>query len=316
MSVWCSFAFLAWMFPACAAGAEAYPGYVEGEYAALAPVAAARIKEVRVRRGDLVMPGSIVATLETEDTELAIHKAAGAVDEAKAQLDNLRKGKRDSEIAVIEASLVSAKAQARVAALTLERQRSLVRRGASAQANLDQAQAEADVANAKVKEIEANLAVARMPAREDEIRAAEQRLAQAKAALDEANWQQRQRSVVATRRGRVFDIIRRQGEIAGPSQPIVSLLPDGATLIRFYAPETDLSLLPVGTSVGVACDQCPADLTARITYRAAEPEFTPPVIYSIERRQKLVFLVEARPEAPAPALEPGQIVTVHPPTER
>jgi HlyD family secretion protein len=314
MSVWCAFAFLAWMFPACAAEAQAYPGYVEGEYAALAPVAAARIKDVRVRRGDIVMPGTIVATLETEDTELAILKAEGAVDEAEAQLDNLRKGKRSAEIAVIEASLASAKAQAKVAMLTLERQRSLVRRGASAQANLDQAQAEADVANAKVKEIEANLAVARMPAREDEIRAAEQRLAQAKAALNEARWQERQRTIVATRRGRVFDIIRRPGEIAGPSLPVVSILPDGATLIRFYAPEAEFSRLPVGASVGVSCDQCPSDLSARITYRAAEPEFTPPVIYSIERRQKLVFLIEARPETPAPALEPGQIVTVHPPS--
>jgi hypothetical protein len=29
---------------------------------------------------------------------------------------------------------------------------------------------------------------------------------------------------------------------------------------------------------------------------SADPEFTPPVIYSIENRQKLVYLVEARPD--------------------
>jgi HlyD family secretion protein len=316
MSWACSFAVLAWMFPACAdATSEAFPGYVEGEYAALAPVASARIKDLRVRRGDRVVPGAVVATLETEDTQLAITKAEGAVAEAVAQLENLRKGRRGAEIEAIEASLESAKAQARMAALTLDRQKNLVRRGASAQANMDQAQAEAGVANAKVKEIEANLAVARMPARDDEIMAAEQRLAQAKAALDQARWQERERTLVATVRGRVYDIIRRPGEIAGPSQPIVSVLPDGATLIRFYAPETQMSRLPIGATVAVACDQCPPDLTARITYRASEPEFTPPVIYSIERRQKLVFLLEARPEAPVPALEPGQIVTVRPPTD-
>jgi HlyD family secretion protein len=316
MSWACSFAFVAWMFPACAGGpSEAFPGYVEGEYAALAPVESARIKDLRVRRGDRVVPGAIVATLETEDTELAIVKAEGAVAEATAQLDNLRKGRRSAEIEAIEASLESAKAQARMAALTLDRQRNLVRRGASAQANMDQAQAEADVANAKIKEIEANLAVARMPARDDEIMAAEQRLAQAKATLDQARWNERERTLVATVRGRVYDIIRRPGEIAGPSLPIVSVLPDGATLIRFYAPEAQMSRLPIGAIVAVACDKCPPDLTARITYRASEPEFTPPVIYSIERRQKLVFLLEARPETPVPSLEPGQIVTVSPPTD-
>ena len=93
------------------------------------------------------------------------------------------------------------------------------------------------------------------------------------------------------------------------------MLPDGATLIRFYAPETQLSHLPVGTSVTVTCDDCPADLRARVTYRASEPEFTPPVIYSIERRQKLVYLIEARPDAPVPSLQPGQIVTVSQPTD-
>ncbi|HQZ13871.1 MAG TPA: HlyD family secretion protein, partial [Devosia sp.] len=36
----------------------------------------------------------------------------------------------------------------------------------------------------------------------------------------------------------------------------------------------------------------------------------PPVIYSLESRQKLVYLVEARPEADATALQPGQIVDV------
>jgi HlyD family secretion protein len=316
MSLLCSFAFLAWMFPACAAELEAFPGYVEGEYAALAPVASARILDVHVKRGDRIVPGTIVATLETEDTELAILKAQAAVDEAAAQLANLHKGRRTAEIEAIEASLESARAQARMAALTLERQRNLVRRGAAPQASLDQAIAEADVANAKVKEIEANLAVARMPAREDEIQAAEQRLAQAKAALDQARWDESQRTLTAMRKGRVFDIIRRPGEIAGPSQPIVSVLPDGATLVRFYAPEAFLSRLPVGATVALDCDECPSGLMARITYRASEPEFTPPVIYSIERRQRLVFLIEARPEPPVPSLEPGQIVTVRPPADQ
>ncbi len=43
---------------------------------------------------------------------------------------------------------------------------------------------------------------------------------------------------------------------------------------------------------------------------ADEPEFTPPVIYSLENRQKLVYLVEARPEGERTVLKPGQIVDV------
>ena len=43
------------------------------------------------------------------------------------------------------------------------------------------------------------------------------------------------------------------------------------------------------------CDGCAAGLTARINYVSAQPEYTPPIIYSRSTRDKLVFLVEALP---------------------
>jgi HlyD family secretion protein len=51
-------------------------------------------------------------------------------------------------------------------------------------------------------------------------------------------------------------------------------------------------------------------VAARISFIAPQAEYTPPVIYSRENRAKLVFLVEARPEAPNPALHPGLPVEV------
>ena len=47
-----------------------------------------------------------------------------------------------------------------------------------------------------------------------------------------------------------------------------------------------------------------------MSYVADEPEFTPPVIYSLENRQKLVYRVEARPAPDSKGLRPGQIVDV------
>jgi HlyD family secretion protein len=65
----------------------------------------------------------------------------------------------------------------------------------------------------------------------------------------------------------------------------------------------------IGSRVEVSCDGCPAGVTARVSFIADEPEFTPPVIYSVESRQKLVYLIEARPDAGS-VLQPGQIVDV------
>ena len=64
-----------------------------------------------------------------------------------------------------------------------------------------------------------------------------------------------------------------------------------------------------GAAVSISCDGCRDGLTARITWVASTPEFTPPVIYSLEERAKLVFLVEAAPSDPA-AIRPGLPVDV------
>ena len=88
------------------------------------------------------------------------------------------------------------------------------------------------------------------------------------------------------------------------------MLPDGAVKLRLYLPEESFSSVKVGSLLDVHCDGCKPGLTARVSYVSPDPEFTPPVIYSLETRQKLVFLIEARPEGEASPLQPGQIVDV------
>jgi HlyD family secretion protein len=79
--------------------------------------------------------------------------------------------------------------------------------------------------------------------------------------------------------------------------------------LRLYIPEAAYAKVSVGDLLEVGCDGCASGLRARISYVADQPEFTPPVIYSLESRQKLVYLIEARPEGEH-ALKPGQIVNV------
>jgi len=70
-----------------------------------------------------------------------------------------------------------------------------------------------------------------------------------------------------------------------------------------------VALVAPGARLRVHCDACPPGLTATVSYVSDAPEFTPPVIYSLQNRQKLVYLIEARPDLGA-ALKPGQIVDV------
>lgn len=295
------------LFAGCAPPMPLATGYVEGEYVQIASVATAQIVNLPIRSGDRVATGAVLAKLEKRDSEIALAQAEAALARAESQLANLRQGKRPEEIRVIEAALASARAQAGEAGRVADRLIGLAARGVATETQRDDAATAAEVAKARVAEIEANLAVARLPARANEIAAAEAALGEATAARDHARWQLGNREIAAPVAGVVTDVLRRTGEIAVAGQPILTLLPDNAVRLRLYLPEEALARVSVGALLDIRCDGCPAGLVARVTYIADGPEFTPPVIYSVGSRQKLVYLIEAAP-AEGSALKPGQIV--------
>jgi HlyD family secretion protein len=143
------------------------------------------------------------------------------------------------------------------------------------------------------------------------LRAQSAQVAAARAALEQAQWKLDQKSIAATREGRVHDTLYREGEWVAAGNPVVRLLPPGNVKVRFFVPEALVGAISAGRAASVRCDGCAADVPVTVTYVANDAEFTPPVIYSNETRAKLVFMVEARP-APADAskLRPGQPVSV------
>jgi HlyD family secretion protein len=310
MSLLCSIPFAALLFSACAGPPPLAVGYVEGEFVLLAPIDVAEVKTVGVRRGDRVTPGEAIAQLENSDAIIAVAQSEAALAQAEAQLADLQIGKRPEEIAVLETTLASSEAQQTEAERVVSRLSNLLVRGIATQADYDNAETQLNVSKAMVGQAKANLAVAKLPARPETIRAAEYQVKQTKAALEDARWRLAKRTITAPAPGRIDDIIRNPGDVAGPSAPVISMLPDGAVKLKLYLPQQSLSSVSIGSLLDVRCDGCPPGLAARVSYVSPDPEFTPPVIYSLETRQKLVFLIEARPEGAAGPLKPGQIVDV------
>ncbi len=109
--------------------------------------------------------------------------------------------------------------------------------------------------------------------------------------------------------GSVQQIYYRAGELVPAGKPIVALLPPGNLKVRFFVNEAMLPKLKFGDPVTISCDGCEPGITAKISFISRTSEFTPPVIYSMEERSKLVFLIEARPERPE-RLRVGQPVSV------
>ncbi len=143
---------------------------------------------------------------------------------------------------------------------------------------------------------------------------AEAALRQAKANLDWSQTRLGRRNAYSPSEATVEQIYYRPGETVPAGRPVVALLPPGNLKIRVFAPQAVLPKIKYGQTVGVTCDGCENGLTAKVSFIARSAEFTPPVIYSLEERAKLVFLIEARPDSPE-KFRVGQPVTVTVPQE-
>jgi HlyD family secretion protein len=133
----------------------------------------------------------------------------------------------------------------------------------------------------------------------------------AQARVNTAQTRLTRRNSFAPISGSIQQIYFREGEMAGAQRPVLSIMPPGNLKVRFFVPEAILPNLALGDDVRVTCDGCADDLTAKIYFIATMAEYTPPVIYSLDERSKLVYLIQARPNKPD-SLRVGQPVSVVP----
>ena len=249
----------------------AMQGYGEGDYIYLASQEAGVLGEIFVREGDAVEIGAPIFQLEGGRIDYPLQGAA-------------------AQRAALQQALTAARANAELARANYRRTSGLYAEDFVARARLDADRAALDAANARVEEARRQLAAAN---------------------ADIGLWRERRDDLagVAPAAGTIERVYHRAGEVVGAGQPVAALLAPQHMKVRFFAPEPLLARLRVGGRVNVSCDGCEGPLGATISFVAREPQFTPPVIYSLEQRQKLVFLVEARLDTPG-AVRPGMPVDV------
>jgi len=284
-------------------------GYVEGEPLYLSAPVSGAVVQVNVRRGDEVKAGQPLFTVDPRQLSAQREQAQAEVAAASAQARDARLGQRPVELAVFDAEVAAAEARARDAQAVLRRVEPLVAKGIYAPARLDDAKTTYQAAQAQVAAARKRRQAAALGQREEQVRAADSRVAQSQAQLSAASARLSDLAPVAPTAARVEEVFFQRGEWAGANQPVVSLLPDDRIKLRFFVPQESLAAYRPGRTVRFSCDGCASGLTARIVFVAPRPEFTPPVIFSRDARDRLVFLVEAVPSA---RLNPGQPVDVEP----
>lgn len=282
-------ALLALALAACAKeDPNTLPGYVESDALMMAAEDGGRVAELFVEEGDTVEAGAPLFRLDPARAKFSAEQAASSAAAAEA---------RAAKEGALAQAVAEAEAQFKNAGVSYDRSKSLYADKVIAKARLDADRAAYDAAKARLERARAEQAAA-----EKEWSAAEasEGLARRRVADLEVN---------APAAGSIERVYRRRGEVTAPGEPVLALLPPENVKIRFYAPEPLLASLTIGADISFTCDGCDGASKARISFIAREPQFTPPLIYSLEERGKLVFLVEARPENPQ-SLRPGLPVTV------
>jgi HlyD family secretion protein len=303
---------LAGVLAGCSKDREpAFTGYAEADLVYVASSGPGTLERIEVVRGTRVEANAPLFALDTESERIEHNAALARQQRAQSQVENLSKARRPPEQRVVVEQLAQAEAELDMSTQQLKRNEALVAQGFVAEIRLDELRAARDRDRARVAELRAQLEVARTASRPDEIAAAQAERRAADSDLAQASWREQQKFRRAPQAALVYDVLFRVGEWVPAGTPVVALLPDGALKVRFFVPQSRLAQFAPGARVAVACDGCPAGLSATVSFVAPQAEFTPPVIYSNESRDKLVFMVEARPDdATRQALKAGQPLDV------
>jgi multidrug efflux pump subunit AcrA (membrane-fusion protein) len=234
------------------------------------------VREVKVRPGDRIARGQLLAVLEANDT-------AASVRRATAGLDFAAQSKAEAEH-TLEAARVAAKN----AKTTRDRIAALAKEGSVAQAQLDDADAQWSGAAAQEQAAEARL------------RSAASRIAQAGAEVGEAQAMLDYAKIVAPFDGRVIERRVDPGNLASPGTTLLVVEEDARLRVEASVVESRASAIAVGDDATVLADASPEPLRAKISE----------VVPAVDAASRSFLVKLDLPEGVAPALRPGMFARV------
>lgn len=300
------------LLPGCAVPKSGHlQGYVEAEFVYVSSSLAGTVVSLHVRRGERVKAGYSLFALDSIPEKAAREEVKRRLAQGNSNWNDLKKSKRPSEIQSAKEQLRQAAATLTLSEQNFSRQQKLLSASATSREDYDRASSQLVLDRNRVSQLEADLETASLPARTDQIEAAEANVRALESALAKADWDLAQKNQTAPTDALVFDTLFREGEWVPAGKPVVALLSPSNIKVRAYVPEAKLGAVRIGMPARVIVDGVADPFVGKVSFISPQAEYTPPVIYSRESRSKLVFLIEVRFDLEIAAkLHPGQPVDV------
>src|SRR5579862_6123775 len=192
-----------------------------------------RVAWIGVEKGDRVKEGQVLVRLEDQEFRAAYDQAKGAVENARAYLEELQHGSRPEEIQQAQHNLDEARATSANDKLTLDRTKELAASGVLSRQQLDDATAKFEADQQRANSLEKAFQLAKIGPRPEELARAQGALMQAQGQLDYAKSQLDAAMIRAPVTGTILDRTAEKGELVtsgfastaagGPQGSVVSL---------------------------------------------------------------------------------------------
>jgi HlyD family secretion protein len=227
-------------------------GVVRATEIRVAPEVGGQLDAIKVKKGDRVRAGDIVAELSALELTASVAQARAALAAASANRDHVYAGVRAEEIEALAAEIAKAKSRLAYAQQQLDRTAYLARSDFASQQSLDQTQNDLASASADVAEAQANYDAAKTGPTKEELAIADAQVKAAASALAVLERRLDKTILRAPADGVVSVVVAEVGENIQAGQPVLVIEETGKQWLSFNAREDLLRGLTVGAKVDVA----------------------------------------------------------------
>ena len=277
----------------------------------VAPEVGGQLAAIKVRKGDRVRAGDVLAELSAIELTASVAQARAALAAATADRDNVYAGVRAEQIAELAAEIAKAKARLQYAEQQLSRTAYLARSDTATQQALDQTQNDAASARADVAEAQANHDAAVAGPTREERAIADAQVKAAATALAVLERRLEKTILRAPANGFVTVIVAEIGENIHAGQPVLAIEADGKRWLSFNAREDWLRGLSVGAKVDVARQGAVEATPAVVTELKPLGSFaTWQAERAIGDHDRATLRLRLDPTGDASGLEPGMTVWI------
>ncbi len=265
-----------------------------------------RLAERPVDEGQRVKKGDLLARLDSAEPESIVRQNRAALEEAETRLAELKAGSRKQEIGQAAANVDAHEAELLRIRKDYERAELLYKNGAISAAQHDAAKSSYDSRAAMVKNAREALSLVKEGPRKEDIRMAEHRVAQLRAALATSEERLKDTVLYAPFEGVILRKNAELGETVAQGTPVFILGDLDNPWIKVYVKEDKLGLVKPGQKAKVTTDTFKGkSYEGTVSYVSSEAEFTPKTVQTQEERVRLVFGVKVSVKNENWELKPG-----------